>query len=147
MPAKNPRVNLTLPPDLYAVLRDLSRLTGQGMAGIVTDLLRQQQPVLHQTVQIIEKAREGAPLPLSVRLELNASEHRALNLAEEALTALDRAQEAVERPEGKDLYARVRNRRVTGGGAAARASRPLAINKGARIVPTDPQGDGPEGDE
>lgn len=46
MPAKNPRINLTIPHDLDQVISDLSTLQKRPKAQIITEMLLESQPVL-----------------------------------------------------------------------------------------------------
>lgn len=59
MPAKNPRTNLTLPPDLDAVITDLSDLQGVPKARIITELLLEVQPILEQTRNALKAVKEN----------------------------------------------------------------------------------------
>jgi hypothetical protein len=56
---QGPRVNLTLPPELDAVLSRMTALTGRGKASFVTQTLMGMLPALHQMVQAMELASAG----------------------------------------------------------------------------------------
>lgn len=54
-----PRMMLTLPPEVDAVLRDISSLSGVAPASYVTSVLVGMLPYLQQTVKALEKAQQG----------------------------------------------------------------------------------------
>ena len=59
MPARNPRTNLTLPPDLDALISDLAELQGTAKAKVITSLLLQAQPALEQTRDALRAVQEN----------------------------------------------------------------------------------------
>lgn len=58
MPSLNPRVNLTLPEDVVAVLDRLSRVTGAGRATIVREWLIEALPALDALTKAAEMASQ-----------------------------------------------------------------------------------------
>ena len=56
MPAKNPRLTITLQPSL-AQLRKLSELTGNSQSGLIGDLLEGSGPVFDRLIQVLEAAQ------------------------------------------------------------------------------------------
>ena len=78
MPAVNPRITITITPELHAVLRRLSELSGQSQSGIVGELLGESVPVFERMVTVLEAAQklkaeaEGATPP--------AAQHRGVRL-------------------------------------------------------------------
>jgi hypothetical protein len=56
MPTNNPRVQVTLTPALYAVLRRLSAATGNSMSALVAEFLQPNEAVFERMVTIIEAA-------------------------------------------------------------------------------------------
>ena len=58
MAHQNPRVNLTIPPDLYDLLGRLSAVTGQPRATIVRELLIEAQPHFESIVQALIMAKD-----------------------------------------------------------------------------------------
>ena len=57
MPAKNPRLTITLQPSLAAQLRKLSELTGSSQSGLIGDLLEGSGPVFDRMIQVLEAAK------------------------------------------------------------------------------------------
>lgn len=57
MPAKNPRLTITLQPSLAAQLRKLSELTGNSQSAIIGDLLDGTGPVFDRLIQVLEAAK------------------------------------------------------------------------------------------
>ena len=66
MPAINPRINLTLPVDLDAVIADLARLQGTKKAKIITQLLLEVQPALEQMRDALVAVHENKEDAVSV---------------------------------------------------------------------------------
>lgn len=58
MPAVNPRITITITPELHAVLRRLSELSGQSQSGIVGELLGESVPVFERMVTVLEAAQK-----------------------------------------------------------------------------------------
>ena len=56
MPAKNPRLTITLQPSLAAQLRKLSELTGNSQSGLIGELLEGSGPVFDRMIQVLEAA-------------------------------------------------------------------------------------------
>lgn len=56
MPAKNPRISVTVKPETDALLRRLSELTGDSTSKMVGDILEQSQPVFERLVKVLEAA-------------------------------------------------------------------------------------------
>lgn len=59
MPAKNPRLTITLPPSMHAMLRRLSELTGNSQSALIAGLLEGSEPVLARTIHVLEAAEEA----------------------------------------------------------------------------------------
>ena len=57
MPAKNPRLTITLKPALAAQFRQLSQLTGNSQSALIGDLLEGSEPVLARVIQVLEAAQ------------------------------------------------------------------------------------------
>ena len=57
MPAKNPRLTITLQPSLAAQLRKLSELTGNSQSALIGDLLEGTGPVFDRMIQVLEAAK------------------------------------------------------------------------------------------
>lgn len=56
MPAKNPRLTMTLTPTIAAQLRRLSELTGNSQAALVSELLEGQEKVFAKLIHVLEAA-------------------------------------------------------------------------------------------
>jgi hypothetical protein len=56
MPAKYPRLTITMRPALHALLRRLSELTGQSQSALIFELLDGAEPVLTRVIRLLEKA-------------------------------------------------------------------------------------------
>ena len=56
MPAKNPRLTITMQPSLAAQLRRLSQLTGNSQSALIADLLQGSGPVFDRLIQVLEAA-------------------------------------------------------------------------------------------
>lgn len=59
MPAVNPRITITLTPEVHAALRQLSLLGGESQSAIVGGLLEQSLPVFQRMVQVLDAARSA----------------------------------------------------------------------------------------
>jgi len=59
MPSRLPRVALTLPEDLKAVLDDLAEAMEKPTARVIVELLREMAPTLQQTAKMIRLASAG----------------------------------------------------------------------------------------
>jgi len=59
MPAKNPRLTITLQPALAAQLAELSRLTGDSQSSIIADLMSQAAPVFDRVIQVLQAAKQA----------------------------------------------------------------------------------------
>lgn len=59
MAAKNKRIALTVPPDIDAVLAELSRLTNTPKTAIVMELITDLTPSLQQVITSIKQVKEG----------------------------------------------------------------------------------------
>ena len=70
MPAKNPRLTITMQPGLHALLRRLSELTGQSQSALIFELLDGSAPVLNRVIRLIE-ASNDAKSELRGRLALD----------------------------------------------------------------------------
>jgi hypothetical protein len=57
MPAKNPRLTITLKPSLAVQLRRLSELTGNSQSALIGDLLEGSGPVFDRMIHVLEAAK------------------------------------------------------------------------------------------
>lgn len=56
MPAKNPRLTITLDPSLKAKLERISALTGNSQGALVSELLEGSEPVFDRLIVVLEAA-------------------------------------------------------------------------------------------
>lgn len=56
MATKNPRLTITLKPELSEYFRRLSELTGQSQSSIISELLAGSEPVLERMIRVLEAA-------------------------------------------------------------------------------------------
>ena len=59
MPAKNPRLTVTLQPAIAAQLAELSRLTGDSQSSIIADLMGQASPVFDRVIRVLQAAQQA----------------------------------------------------------------------------------------
>lgn len=59
MPAKNPRLTITLKPDLAARLRKLSELTGNSQSSMIGEMLEGSEPVFDRMIEVLEAAKSA----------------------------------------------------------------------------------------
>lgn len=59
MPAKNPRLTITLQPAIAAQLAELSRLTGDSQSSIIADLMGQASPVFDRVIRVLQAAQQA----------------------------------------------------------------------------------------
>lgn len=74
MPSVNPRVNLTLPPELYAVLVDLAAAVKKPVSTVITDLLTEIIPHMEGVTKIARAQQAG-----NARAAKNALAHMVGN--------------------------------------------------------------------
>lgn len=56
MPTKNPRISVTLTPELSSILDRLSSLTGDSKSAMVAELLNQSAPVFERMIAVLAAA-------------------------------------------------------------------------------------------
>lgn len=59
MPAKNPRLTITLQPTLAAQLRRLSELTGNSQSALIAELLEGSAPIFDRMITLLEAAQQA----------------------------------------------------------------------------------------
>jgi hypothetical protein len=138
MPATNPRLTVTLTPAVHAILKELSRITGESQSALIGQVLEQSQPVFERMVQMLQAAELLKAEGLQAKDEIGRSMARAQGRIERQLgLALDDFSEGA-RPllEEAERLGRRRGRAVgTRSGTSARprgrASTPMS-NRGVR---------------
>ena len=112
MPTLNPRVSVTLRPELAAIFKRLSELTGNSQSALIGDLLEGSSEVFERMVRLLEAAErlkaEGLAVPAELKRGLDEAQARMedqLGLAFEAFDAggapLLKAAEKVGRRSGR----------------------------------------------
>lgn len=56
MPAVNPRITITLTPEVHSILKRLSELTGNSQSSLVGELLQTSKPVFERMAKVLEAA-------------------------------------------------------------------------------------------
>ena len=140
MPAKNPRLTITLQPSLAAQLRKLSELTGNSQSALIGDLLEGSGPVFDRMIQVLEAAKTAKE---SMRGKLADDMEQAQAKMEGALgmvmdgfdqftgSLLDEAEAVTRRARRK---APASGARTPAGGHGAAAPTPMS-NRGVRYDP------------
>lgn len=82
MPTQNPRLSITLTPEVAAVLRELAELTGNSQSATVGELLQMSLPVFERVAAGIRAAKE---IQASARAEIAEGLERAQARVEEQL--------------------------------------------------------------
>ena len=140
MPAKNPRLTITLQPSLSAQLRKLSELTGNSQSALIADLLEGTGPVFDRMIQVLEAAKTAKE---SMRGKLADDMEHAQSKMEGALglvlegfdeitgSLLDEAEAVTRRARRKGPAGAAR---APAGGLGAAAPTPIS-NRGVRYDP------------
>ena len=136
MPAKNPRLTITLQPSLAAQLRKLSELTGNSQSALIGDLLAGSGPVFDRLIQVLEAAKTAkASMKGKITEDMQAAQAKvegALGMVLEGFdqftgSLLDEAEEVTRRSRGSAGAARSH-------GPGAAAPTPIS-NRGVRYDP------------
>jgi hypothetical protein len=59
MPTLKPRLALTLPPETRAAVRDLADASGKAESTVVSELLAEMVPTLHDLAKVLRAAKSG----------------------------------------------------------------------------------------
>jgi hypothetical protein len=148
MPAKNPRLTITLKPTTAALMRRISELTGNSQSALICELLEANEGVFSKLVAVLEAAH-AAQTALSeetkaglvnAQAKMEAQLGLVLETMDEATAPLLREAEAITRravrkaPEGAPLRG---GRPVPGGGRRGAVTPPS--NRGVRSTPDKPK--------
>lgn len=80
MPAVNPRLTITLKPEVHAVLRRLSELTQSSQSSVVGNLLESSLPIFERMLTVLEMAEklksEGMRMPSELRANLASAQDK-----------------------------------------------------------------------
>lgn len=136
MPAKNPRLTITLQPSLAAQLRKLSELTGNSQSALIGDLLDGTGPVFDRLIQVLEAAKTAKQ---SMKGKLAEDMEQAQGKMENALGIV---MEGFDQLTGSllDEAEAVTRRARRRGGPASVARAPLAALSEAQPTPISNRG-------
>lgn len=59
MPTKNPRINLTVTPERYELLKRLAGFQGTSMSGLVSETMEMMYPVMERVCVVLEAAHRA----------------------------------------------------------------------------------------
>ena len=80
MPAKNPRLTITLDPVISAHLRRLSELSGNSQSQLISELLEDSESVFARVIQVLEAARAARQqIKGSITLDIQKAQQRIEN--------------------------------------------------------------------
>lgn len=93
MATTNPRITVTLAPEVHAVLRRVAQLAGNSQSAIVGDLLLSSLPVFDRMVQALEAAealkQEGMKAPQAIKDSLERAQAKLESQLELSLGEMD----------------------------------------------------------
>lgn len=143
MPAKNPRLTITLNPVLAVQLKRLSELTGSSQAGLISEMLDGSIPVFERLIVVLEAAHV-AKNELKDHMTENLAAGQAIVEAQFGL-ALDQFDESFKPV--VDAAAKIKRRSAGAGGtrvagALGAADRPVSTpisNRGVRSTANPPK--------
>jgi hypothetical protein len=146
MPTQNPRLTITLTPEVAAVLKSMSEASGNSQSSIVGELLQASVPVFERVTSAIAAARE---MEQSAKDEIAAGLERAQKRLEKQLPLhlatideglrplLEHAEEVRRRRARTD--ARTRSGRTAARGAKGGAT-PVPVTRGSGSTSGGPAG-------
>lgn len=137
MPAKNPRLTITLKPALAAQFRQLSQLTGNSQSALIGDLLEGSEPVIARVIQVLEAAQVAKQ---SLRGRLADDMDKAQAQVEGALGVAmsgfhDITGVILKEAEAVTREGRRRGEPASGGDGTVSASPTPISNRGVRLDP------------
>jgi hypothetical protein len=136
MPAKNPRLTITMQPALHALFRRLSELTGQSQSSLVFELLDGSQPAIYKVIQLIEASNNAKEqLAGSIGQDLESAQDR---VEQQLCMVLDRLGDGQFAQETMWEAQAIKHRRRTGSAQRVRggdgAAPPPVSNRGVRSL-------------
>ena len=123
-PMKNPRITITLKPEVHAIIKELSRLNDESQSAIIGSMLEHVSPVLTRMVSIMQAAEQAKD---AVRGRLVGDMEAAQAKVEKSLGIVMAEFEAMEQP-FLDLFDDVKRR-------APKAAATPPSNRGVRSSP------------
>lgn len=89
MPTHKPRLQITLEPDVRAILDRLATLQKRPASKIVAEILEEAHPVLHQIADTLDAINEASEsVKGTIRRRLSTAERRAYSAAVEGMSIL-----------------------------------------------------------
>lgn len=147
MPAVNPRITITLKPELHVMLKRLSALTGNSQSAMVAELLESSAPVFERMVTVLEAAErlqsEGLSAPKQISESLSKAQARLEQQFGQALEVFD--QGGAPLLAAAEVAAAGRGPRRRGGRPAAASeegSTPVPVTRGSGTTPSPAKGAG-----
>lgn len=136
MPAKNPRLTITLQPSLAAQLRKLSELTGNSQSGLIGELLEGSGPVFDRLIQVLEAAQTAKEsMRGKLTEDMEAAQAKVENAFGMALEGFDQITGSLlDEAEAVTRRARKGPAERDGAGLGAAAPTPIS-NRGVRYDP------------
>lgn len=135
MPAVNPRITITLTPQVHAVLRRMSELTEQSQSSIVGELLSESLPVFERMTEVLEAAKRLKDEAASGKDNIRAGLVEAQEQLEKQLGLAMETMDGGFRPI-LDAAEKLDRRKRTGRKAAAGMGAPAAPARPATAGPT-----------
>ena len=120
-PMKNPRITITLKPEVHAIIKELSRINDESQSAIIGSMLEHVSPVLTRMVSIMQAAEQAKD---AVRGRLVGDMEAAQAKVEKSLGIVMAEFEAMEQP-FLDLFDDVKRR-------APKAAATPPSNRGVR---------------
>lgn len=136
MPAKNPRLTITLQPALSAQLRRLSELTGNSQSSIIAELLEGSGPIFDRMIQVLEAAQSAkAAMRGKIALDMETAQAKIEGALGVVLDGFDQyTGSLLDEAEAVQRRARRGHANAGRGGASAASPTPLS-NRGVRSGP------------
>lgn len=144
MPAKNPRLTITIEPMLHAQLRRLSELTGNSQSALIAELLEGAGPTLDRVIKVLEIAQTAKDsIKGKLAEEMQAAQEKVetqlgltLDAFEEMPVPLLEMAEAIERRSRRRSQGHAGASRAGGIGSAGKGAPPRGERGPARTVLT-----------
>ena len=137
MPTLNPRITVTLQPQVHAILKRLSELTKNSQSALIAELLESSLPIFERMVEVLAAADELRAQGMKATDEVKESLERAQGRIESQLGLVLEDFDHGNRP---ILHAAERVRRRTGGVARSAAppvkkghSTPVPVTRGSGL--------------
>lgn len=132
MATTNPRITVTLAPEVHAVLRRVAQLAGNSQSAIVGDLLLSSLPVFDRMVKALEAAeslkQEGMKAPQAIKDSLERAQARLEAQLDLSLGDMDQGLRPL-------LQAAEKVSRRAAGGRASRSEAGAAVGRKGRSTP------------